>query len=75
VGCSDKVLPCPVYSYRFYLTCKDRPGTVEEGEAVQNGALWAYTTIADNNSVETSKITVSVSDLPGNLTEQEFEKQ
>ncbi|MDR2563797.1 MAG: hypothetical protein LBC98_07625 [Prevotellaceae bacterium] len=50
-------------------------GTVEEGAAVQNGARWHYTTIAENNSIETSKIVVSVSDIPGNLTEQEFEKQ
>lgn len=43
---------------------------VEHGLAVQsaNGVEWVYTATADNASLDSDKIIVSVSDLPGHLT-------
>ena len=50
-------------------------GEVEEGSALPDaGLLWIYTATGNNNSVETSKIIITVSDLPGNLTVEEFNK-
>ena len=50
-------------------------GELEEGEAVQGaGIFWVYTATRDNNSIETSKIIVSASDIPGNLTVEEVSK-
>jgi hypothetical protein len=47
---------------------------VEEGEAVQSvGGLWIYTAVQDNESLDGDKITVSVSDVPGNVTHEEQE--
>jgi hypothetical protein len=44
----------------------------EEGEAVQSvSALWIYTAIRDNENLDGDKIIVTVSDLPGNVTEEE----
>jgi hypothetical protein len=46
--------------------------TVEEGEAVQNvSALWIYTAMQNNESLDGDKIIVTASDLPGNVTEEE----
>ena len=48
-------------------------GTVEEGEAVQTvGAVWTYTATENNDSLASSRITVSASDLPGNVTLEEL---
>jgi hypothetical protein len=48
-------------------------GVVEEGEAAHSfGHRWIYTATQENGSMETTKITVSASDLPGNVTEQEL---
>ena len=47
-------------------------GVVEEGEAVRDvGYRWIYTATQENNDTATSKITITASDLPGNLTERE----
>jgi hypothetical protein len=35
----------------------------------------SYVTSSENNSIETTKIAISASDLPGNPTKEEFEKQ
>jgi hypothetical protein len=47
--------------------------TVEEGDAVADasGYVWTYTAVADNESLDGDKIVVAVSDLPGNIVEQE----
>jgi len=46
---------------------------VEEGEAVlsQNGLSWVYTSTAVNESVSGDKITVSVTDRPQNVSQEE----
>jgi hypothetical protein len=47
---------------------------VEEGEAVQiAGSLWIYTAVQDNENLNGDKITVSASDMPGNVTHEERE--
>jgi hypothetical protein len=47
---------------------------VEEGNATQSaGGLWIYTATRDNDNLEGDKITVTVSDLPGNITHEERE--
>jgi hypothetical protein len=51
-------------------------GIVEKGEATQTSdSLWSYVATCENNSIETTRIVVSASDLPGNLTKEEYEKQ
>ncbi|MDR1169542.1 MAG: hypothetical protein LBK97_01745 [Prevotellaceae bacterium] len=46
---------------------------VEEGEAVNSvSALWIYTATQDNENLEGDKITVTVSDLPGNVSSDEL---
>jgi hypothetical protein len=46
--------------------------TVEEGEAVNSaGNLWIYAATQNNESLESNKIIVTVSDLPGNITQEE----
>jgi hypothetical protein len=48
-------------------------GTVEEGQADYTaGCRWTYTATQDNSDTATSKITVTASDLPGNVTESEL---
>ena len=48
-------------------------GILEEGEATQgDGLQWIYTASQENSSVGQSKILISVSDLPGNVTEEEL---
>jgi hypothetical protein len=48
-------------------------GTVEEGEAVHSvGYRWIYTATQENSNMATSKITITASDLPGNVTESEM---
>jgi hypothetical protein len=45
---------------------------VEEGNAVQiTDGLWIYTAVQDNDNLDGDKITVTVSDLPGNITREE----
>ncbi len=47
---------------------------VEQGAAeLQSGNNWRYTATSVNESLEGDKIIVRVSDLPGNLTEEEQE--
>ena len=48
---------------------------IENGSAVlQEGSIWwRYTATATNESLEGDKIIIRVSDIPGNLTEQERE--
>lgn len=56
------------------VTIQNSDGTeVESGAAVlQEGSIWwRYTATATNESLEGDKITVRVSDIPGNLSEQE----
>jgi hypothetical protein len=51
-------------------------GIVEKGEAVQTSdSWWTYVATCENNSIETTRIVVSASDLPGNITKEEYEKQ
>jgi hypothetical protein len=46
---------------------------VEEGEAVNSaGNLWIYTATQNNESLDGDKIVVTVSDLPGNITQEEL---
>jgi hypothetical protein len=46
----------------------------EEGDAVQSaGGLWIYTAVQDNENLDGDKITVTVSDVPGNVTQEERE--
>ncbi|GJH40878.1 hypothetical protein RCZ04_14280 [Capnocytophaga sp. HP1101] len=42
---------------------------IEQGEAVQDGMQYVYTTTAGNPSVRGSVITIKVTDFPGNVTE------
>jgi hypothetical protein len=45
---------------------------VEKGEAVQNaGGLWIYTAVQEHKTVDGDKITVTASDMPGNITKEE----
>ncbi|MDR1680090.1 MAG: hypothetical protein LBR81_10010 [Prevotellaceae bacterium] len=45
---------------------------VENGEAEQNGSvLWVYTATQNNENLDGDKIIVSVTDLPGNITQEE----
>jgi hypothetical protein len=45
---------------------------IEEGNAVINiSGVWIYTAIADNTTLEGTKIVITASDLPGNLTTEE----
>jgi hypothetical protein len=45
---------------------------VEEGNAVKNvSGVWVYTATADNTTLEGTKIIITASDLPGNLTTEE----
>ena len=45
----------------------------EDGEAVQGeGLQWIYTATQENGSMESTKIVISASDLPGNVTEEEL---
>jgi hypothetical protein len=47
---------------------------VEEGDATQSaGSLWIYTAMQENDNLDGDKITVTVSDLPGNITREEQE--
>jgi hypothetical protein len=47
-------------------------GIVEEGAAVRGiGYRWIYTATQNNGDTATSRITVSASDLPGNVTDHE----
>jgi hypothetical protein len=47
---------------------------VEDGYAVNSiGNLWIYTATANNESLDGDKIVVSVSDMPGNITEESYE--
>jgi hypothetical protein len=48
-------------------------GVLEDGEAAQAAGLqWVYTATQENSSMESTKIVISVSDLPGNVTEEEL---
>jgi hypothetical protein len=48
-------------------------GTIEEGNATQSeGLQWLYMATQANNNLETTKIVISVSDLPGNITEEKI---
>ena len=54
------------------VTIVNAEGLVEEGEAQPvSDFLWIYTTKQNNGSPESSRITVSASDLPGNVTVKE----
>lgn len=58
------------------VTIQNSDGTeVENGVAVQqeSGIWWRYTATATNETLEGDKIIIRVSDIPGNLTEQERE--
>jgi hypothetical protein len=46
---------------------------IEEGEAVSDatGYEWQYTATAVNDGLSDDRITVSVSDMPGNITQKE----
>ena len=47
-------------------------GTVEEGQAEHGvGYRWTYTATQENTDTATSKIVVSATDMPGNVTESE----
>jgi hypothetical protein len=47
---------------------------LEEGNAAQSaGGLWIYTTTRDNDNLDGDKITVTASNLPGNVTHEERE--
>ena len=51
-------------------------GPVEEGEAVREvGYRWIYTATQENGDTATSRITVTASDLPGNVAESELSPQ
>ena len=48
-------------------------GVLEEGEATPSDGLhWIYTTAQENSNMEQTKILISASDLPGNVTEEEL---
>jgi hypothetical protein len=56
-----------------YICIENADGTiVEEGDAVADasGYVWTYTAVQNNDSLDGDKITVSVSDLPGNVVEE-----
>ena len=58
------------------VTIQNSDGSeVKSGTAVlQEGSIWwRYTATAANESLEGDKIIIQVSDIPGNLTEQERE--
>ena len=58
------------------VSIQNSDGTeVESGSAIlQEGSIWwRYTATATNESLEGDKIIIRVSDIPGNLTEQEKE--
>jgi hypothetical protein len=47
---------------------------VEEGEALQNAEnLWIYTATKNNESLDGDKIVIAASDMPGNITREEWE--
>jgi hypothetical protein len=47
---------------------------IEEGEAVNCSTnLWVYTATQNNDKLDGNKIIVTVSDMPGNKTEENFE--
>ncbi|MDR0728685.1 MAG: hypothetical protein LBF19_00980 [Prevotellaceae bacterium] len=47
---------------------------VEEGDAVNSaGDLWIYTATVNNENTEGDKIVIIASDLPGNVTEEQYE--
>ncbi|MDR1455866.1 MAG: hypothetical protein LBJ01_09470 [Tannerella sp.] len=47
---------------------------VEAGDAARGaGGLWTYTAVQDNDNLDGDKITVTVSDVPGNVMQEERE--
>jgi hypothetical protein len=51
----------------------NQSGTIEEGNATQSeGLQWLYMATQANENLETTKIIVSASDMPGNITEEEL---
>jgi hypothetical protein len=47
---------------------------VEEGDAVNSaGDLWIYTATVNNENMEGDRIVIIASDLPGNVTEKQYE--
>ena len=51
---------------------KDDGNLLEEGNAVLEGLQWVYPITVANAALSGTKLTVSVTDTPGNITEKEI---